>query len=198
MDQQDSYPQQPQYQPTGPTPYPVTPAHKTVRRRTAILIGAGALILGAGIGSAGANSKTAATAGAPAATATTTRTVAAPAPTGAAPVTVTAKAAAAPAPPAVTKTVTITKTAPAPSSAPATGFGDGTYVVGTDIKAGMYKTTGPAPDSAGCYWQRDRDLAGGIDSIVDNGIANGPTTVQIASSDKAFETNGCAAWVKIG
>jgi hypothetical protein len=95
--------------------------------------------------------------------------------------------------------VTVTATAPAPSSAAPAGIGDGTYIVGTDIKPGLYKTTGPAAsDIPDCYWERDRDLEDGINSIIANDNAKGPTTVKIASTDKAFKTTGCSQWVKIG
>ena len=123
-------------------------------------------------------------------------TVTAPAPAGAA-VTVT-KTQAAPAAAAVAP-VTVTETVPAASSAAPAGIGDGTYVVGTDIKPGLYKTTGPSDSSLpNCYWERDRDLSGGMDSIIANDNPKGQTTVQIASSDKAFKTSGCAPWVKVG
>ncbi len=86
-----------------------------------------------------------------------------------------------------------------PSAAAPASIGDGTYVVGTDIKPGLYKTSGPADASIPiCYWERDRDLSGGIGSIIANDNSNGPTTVQISSSDRAFKTSGCATWVKIG
>jgi hypothetical protein len=197
MDQRDQQPQD--YNAPGPQPYyvpqmPPAPPHPTVRRRTAIAIGIGALIVGAGIGAAGHSNKTTDTAAAstPQATATVSTTQTAPAPAA---VTITAKAAAAPAAP------TVTVTAAAPTSAAPAGIGDGTYVVGTDIKPGLYKTTGPADDGSGlanCYWERDRDLSGGMDSIIANDNSNGPTTVQISSGDKAFKTSGCASWVKIG
>jgi hypothetical protein len=78
--------------------------------------------------------------------------------------------------------------------------GDGTYVVGTDIKPGVYRTTGPAPDSGfpNCYWERDRDLNGDFGSIIANDNSQGRTTVQIRATDAAFKTDGCADWVKVG
>jgi hypothetical protein len=175
----------------------VTPK-PAVRRRTAILIGVGALLVGGGIGAAGKSNKTTDTTAATAsakATTIVTATQTAPAPV---PITVTAKAAAAAAAPPVTATVTVT--AAAPTSAAPAGIGDGTYVVGTDIKAGLYKTAGPADTGgfANCYWERDRDLSGGMGSIIANDNTSGPTTVQISSSDKAFKTSGCATWVKVG
>src|SRR3977135_2333332 len=76
-DQRDQQPQD--YNAPGPQPYyvpqlPSAPPHPTVRRRTAIAIGIGALILGAGIGAAGHSNKTTDTtaANAPQVTATVT------------------------------------------------------------------------------------------------------------------------------
>src|SRR5690606_40905713 len=68
--------------------------------------------------------------------------------------------------------------------------GPGTYVVGAEIKPGYYKTKGPDEDGI-CYWARLKDLSGGLNSIINNGIAEGPTTIQILRTDKAFETRGC-------
>lgn len=85
-------------------------------------------------------------------------------------------------------------------AAPA-GLRDGTYVVGTDLKPGLYKTSGQSDTSnqlPSCYWERDRDLSGAASSIIANDNVKGPTTVQISASDKAFKTSGCAPWVKIG
>ena len=108
----------------------------------------------------------------------------------------------------VVTTVFVTASAPAPTKAaapaPTTAArvvipGDGTYIVGSDIKPGRYKTTGPADSSfPNCYWERDRDLDGGVGSIIANDNTQGQTTVQIRSSDAAFKTTGCADWVKVG
>ena len=96
------------------------------------------------------------------------------------------------------KTTTVAATTK-PASAAVTLPGDGTYLVGTDIKPGLYKTSGPAPGGAGnCYWERDKDLDGTIDSIADNGNTAGQATVKVAVTDKAFTTSGCADWTKVG
>ena len=85
---------------------------------------------------------------------------------------------------------------PAPTG-PVTSFGDGTYVVGTDVVAGTYHTTGPASDGSGsCYWEREKDTSGNFDSIIANDLGHGPTTVTISSSDGAFKTSGCNTWNK--
>jgi len=74
-------------------------------------------------------------------------------------------------------------------------FSDGTRVVGTDIKPGIYKTSGDSPTGA-CYWSRNGDLTG--DVINENGIVSGPTTVEVLATDRAFETSGGCRWSKIG
>jgi hypothetical protein len=115
-----------------------------------------------------------------------------------------------PSPVVTTVFVTATAAAPAPApskaappapttAAPVVIPGDGTYIVGTDIKPGRYKTTGPADSSfPDCYWERDRNLDGGLGSIIANDNTQGQTTVQIRSGDAAFKTTGCADWVKVG
>jgi hypothetical protein len=112
--------------------------------------------------------------------------------------------------PAVAATVTATLRVPVPGPTktlthqilvtvtPGAGssFGDGTYVVGTDIKPGIYKTSGGG-DGA-CGWTRLSNLSGGFEAIIANGIASGPTTVEVLSGDKAFQLEGGCSWSKIG
>lgn len=70
--------------------------------------------------------------------------------------------------------------------------GDGVFLVGEDVKPGTYRTQGSA--GLGCYWARLSGTSGNFDEIITNGNAEGPTTVTIAKSDKAFETSGCQEW----
>jgi hypothetical protein len=87
---------------------------------------------------------------------------------------------------------------PAPTG-PVTSFSDGTYVVGTDIVAGTYHTTGPASNGSGlCYWGREKDTSGNFDSTIANDVGRGPATVTISSSAGAFKTSGCNTWTKVG
>jgi len=75
------------------------------------------------------------------------------------------------------------------------GVGPGTWEIGTDIKAGTYKTGGPAEGSYGvCYWARLSDVDG--ESIITNGLPQGPAVVRIKKGDAAFDTNGCKPWVR--
>jgi hypothetical protein len=164
--------------PTHPGMTPLGPAQPKRSRWKAWLLGILALGIGVGIGAAAKGAPTRTVAG-PTVTATTTATVTTPGPTVTA--TVTTRR-------AVTATRTVTPQ-------PAASFGDGTYVVGTDLQPGRYKTDGKS-DSFGCYWARDGDLSG--ENILANGIVNGPTTVEVRSGDTAFEVSGGCQWAKIG
>lgn len=88
---------------------------------------------------------------------------------------------------------------PSTPPGPVTRFGDGTFVVGSDIVAGTYKSAGPSDDGSGsCYWARLKNTTGDLDTIIANNISNGPDTVTISRSDGAFKTSGCQTWHKIG
>ncbi|UIX29555.1 hypothetical protein [Streptomyces sp. GQFP] len=76
--------------------------------------------------------------------------------------------------------------------------GDGTYVVGNDIKPGTYRSEGPQGGLiASCYWARLSSTSGELKDIIANNATSGQTTVTIAATDKAFNTTGCKAWKKI-
>lgn len=68
--------------------------------------------------------------------------------------------------------------------------GDGTFLVGTDIQPGTYRSA--APSSGNCYWARLASLEGF--DITNNGNSAGPSVVEIAASDAAFESSGCDDW----
>ncbi|MGW5633966.1 hypothetical protein [Streptomyces sp. NPDC003832] len=74
---------------------------------------------------------------------------------------------------------------------PLTSIDEGTYLVGEDVKAGSYKTSGPS-DSM-CYWSRNKDDSGELDSIIANDILQGPGRVTV-NRGEIFETNGCDTW----
>jgi hypothetical protein len=99
--------------------------------------------------------------------------------------------------PATPKPATPRPSAPARPAAPAKvpTYGDGTYVVGRDIKPGTYVTTVPAT-SKSCFWERDRTLASTPSALIDNDslYAGAHGLVVIAPTDKAFGTAGCGAW----
>lgn len=72
----------------------------------------------------------------------------------------------------------------------ASTFGNGVYVVGSDIEPGTYRTDG----GSNCYWARLSGLGGGFEDIIANGLPDGPATVEIRPGDEAFESSGCADW----
>lgn len=89
--------------------------------------------------------------------------------------------------------------ASAPAAPPAAGtVSQGTYVVGSDIPAGTYRTTGSqAQGQSLCQWRRLKDTTGDASAILASGTATGPTTVTIKPSDGAVEFYGGCTWAKI-
>ncbi len=78
----------------------------------------------------------------------------------------------------------------------ATSFGEGRFLVGTDIAPGTYQTTGPS-GNLDCYWERLKDTNGATDSIIVNNLGAGPARVTIDGSDAAFQTRWCHTWSKV-
>ncbi len=91
---------------------------------------------------------------------------------------------------------------PGPAAAPTispglvTTFGEGKFVVGTDIAPGTYRATGPA-GRLDCYWERLKRTSGATGSIIANNLGRGPATVTIEASDGAFQTRWCSTWTKV-
>ncbi|WP_435285631.1 hypothetical protein [Streptomyces bacillaris] len=164
---------------------PLPTTGKPSRRRAWLTHGATAfvaLVIGAAMGGGGGSGSTTDSAR-PAPAATVTKTADAPAPEPAA---------------TVTEKVTVT---PKPTKEPgpaASVAGDGTYLVGEDMKAGTYMSAGPA-DSAipNCYWARLKDASGEFDAIIANGNAQGQARVTVRKGEY-FQTSGCETWKKVG
>ncbi len=72
-----------------------------------------------------------------------------------------------------------------------TTFSDGTFLVGRNIAAGTYKTSG-GPD---CYWARLSGLSGSLSDIIANDLPQGQSIVTISPNDVAFTSDGCGTWV---
>lgn len=75
---------------------------------------------------------------------------------------------------------------------PAEQFDDGTWVVGADIAAGVYRNE----SGAGCYWERLSGLSGEFGDIIANGLPDGPTVVEVVGSDTAFSSQRCGTWTR--
>jgi len=149
----------------------------------------GALVFGAAAGASGKKNDTASTSSSqPTATVTATTT---------ATVTKAGNVAQAAAPVTVTMTKTETPAPTTPTTA-ASGFSDGTYIVGTDIKPGTYKSPGPAPDGIGlCYWEEDKNTTDALSKIVDNNNSKGQSVINIPASGVYSVTfTGCQPFVK--
>lgn len=85
----------------------------------------------------------------------------------------------------------------AEKAAKANSFGgDGIYLVGTDIQPGTYKAQ-PSP-SGNCYTEVDRNLDGGLDSIMNNNNTSGPVVLSVPSTAKAVKVSGCGDFQKVG
>ena len=89
---------------------------------------------------------------------------------------------------------TTAPSAPAPTATGNTIPGEGVFVVGTDIKPGIYKNAGPSDSSGWCAWERLSATDGSPDSVIAVDLVQGPTTVTVQASDNAFKTFGCGTW----
>lgn len=89
-----------------------------------------------------------------------------------------------------TTTAKPTTTTTAAPKGPKTQFGDGKFIVGSDIAPGTYR----AVSTDGCYWARLKGFGGSLDDILANNNTDDPEVVTIAAGDKGFESNDCGAW----
>jgi hypothetical protein len=159
--------------------------------KSRVIIAGAALLLGAAIGGSlagGGTASNAATNSTATAKSAPTVTVSVPADApAAAEVTVTAPAPAAKTVqvPGPVKTVTA---APGPAAAIAE---DGTWMVGTDVKPGTYRSK-----SDDCYWSRLKNTSGDLGSILANGLGANQI-VTIKKTDKAFTSADCAPWTRV-
>lgn len=68
--------------------------------------------------------------------------------------------------------------------------GDGTWLIGKEIKRGIYTSEG----GQGCYWSRLSNLSGETEAIIANSFKPGPQKVALGPKDVAFESAGCGGW----
>ncbi|MDP1624671.1 MAG: hypothetical protein Q8L64_02770 [bacterium] len=64
----------------------------------------------------------------------------------------------------------------------------GTYLVGVDIKPGIYRGEAGEGLFSSCYWARLKDLSGSFDALLANENSIGQFYVEIRDSDAAIET----------
>lgn len=82
--------------------------------------------------------------------------------------------------------------APAAPAGPLTTVSEGTYLVGTDMVAGSYKSAG---SSTGCYWARLKDDSGR--NIIANDLVNGPGPARFTTKKGEFVKIGLCTFTKI-
>ncbi|WP_069173209.1 hypothetical protein [Streptomyces griseus] len=180
-----AYPTRPVPPPHGPypggfTPPPAKPSQGT-RWLTHGAVGLVALFLGVGIGVSDDQAQATDSAG-PAPKVTVTKEVEVPGPKV-----------------TVTKTATVTAPPPKqpkPKGPPTTVEGDGEYLVGEDMKAGTYRTSGPE-GSFGCYWERARNASGEFDAIIANDNLDGSGRVTVDKGE-VFKSTRCQEWKRVG
>jgi hypothetical protein len=69
--------------------------------------------------------------------------------------------------------------------------GDGTWLLGAEVKRGIYKSAG----GSSCYWSRLSSLSGELEAIIANSYGKaGPQKVALGKTDAAFASQGCGAW----
>jgi hypothetical protein len=71
-------------------------------------------------------------------------------------------------------------------------FGDGIFIVGTDIEPGTYRSTG----QSGCYYVRLSGFDGSLDQILASENTDSPAVVTIEPADKGFKSSRCATWTQ--
>ncbi len=72
-------------------------------------------------------------------------------------------------------------------------FGDGDFIVGTDMMPGTYRNAG----SSGCYWARLSGFGHTLGDIIANDNTDAQAVVTIDASDKGFESSNCGTWNKV-
>jgi hypothetical protein len=73
-----------------------------------------------------------------------------------------------------------------------TAFGDGTFLLGEDVAAGRYASSGTGT----CSWARLSGFGGTPVEVVQSGVATGPQEVVLRSSDAGFASSGCGGWTR--
>ena len=74
-------------------------------------------------------------------------------------------------------------------------FGEGTYIVGTDLDAGEYMATG----GTSCEWARLAGFGATDEEVVDRGFAEpaAQPSVTVAATDVGFTSGGCGVWRRV-
>lgn len=74
-----------------------------------------------------------------------------------------------------------------------TSFGDGIFIVNTDIEPGTYKSSG----QTSCYYSRLSGFTGSLNDIISNENTDSVAIVTIGTTDIGFKSNRCGTWNKV-
>lgn len=87
-----------------------------------------------------------------------------------------------------------TPTPTATATATATRIdGEATVLVGTDVRSGTYRTSGPSDPEIECEYTISRDS--GASDVIDEGQTNGTATVSLRDGEY-FDSDDCEEWVR--
>lgn len=92
-----------------------------------------------------------------------------------------------------------TESAPKPPKAAGVTITAGTWAVGSEVKAGSYKTVAPEDEFIGCTWQRLKSDDGEFNSIITSDIIPPGTAgrLQIKKTDKFIALSGGCIWTPV-
>ena len=88
---------------------------------------------------------------------------------------------------------TPTATSTAVIELPLAAIPDGTWLVGLEVSAGIYT----APGGERCYWKRLSGFGGTSDEVIASASGAVRPIVEIAPTDKGFETSNCGQWTPV-
>jgi hypothetical protein len=82
-----------------------------------------------------------------------------------------------------------------PSASPEGFGGDGLFIVGLDIRPGVYRTAGPASERGGSFALLKSTS---MHDLVDYSTVEGPETITVGPGIKAVRVSGCQPWHRLG
>jgi len=81
------------------------------------------------------------------------------------------------------------------TNAPTSSFGDGYYLIGTEVAAGLWRNS---DSSQMCYWERLSGFGWSLQDIITNKLSTSIQTVQVKASDLGFHSEDCGVWTYLG
>ena len=83
----------------------------------------------------------------------------------------------------------------APPATPATSFGDGDWLVGSDVAPGTYRPNAPGVDPNFCMWEQASGFTHDYDEVIAYEFTR-PATVTINAGER-FTASGCGTWTRV-